>query len=146
MKGEKNSFNLYVINKLTKPMTRLVKTIMGSQTATLLRNRFPKHVCIYGLTPCFTMRRLKIFRRIKTLRNTKVFHVPLFYFLQLLYLPSTRVYASHTDALPEEFFHRDKDCPDKLLCTPIDIALFLISQHATFLPPNKPNPPPTSLF
>ena len=29
MKGEKNSFNLYVINKLTKPMTRLVKTIMG---------------------------------------------------------------------------------------------------------------------
>ena len=67
MKGEKNSFNLYVINKLTKPMTRLVKTIIGSQTATLLRNRFPKHVCIYGLTPCFTMRRLKIFRRIKTL-------------------------------------------------------------------------------
>ena len=93
MKSEKNSFNLYVINKLTKPMTRLVKTIMRSQTATLLRNRFPKHVCIYGLTPCFTMRRLKIFRRIKTLRNTKLFHVPLLYFLQMLYLPFTRLYT-----------------------------------------------------
>ena len=137
------------------------------------------------------MHRLKIFQRIKTLRNTKVFHVPLFYFLQMLYLPSTRIYArgkhrirmlcpksvfiktrivwtnfsdsksmreesitygcfarrlfssrqglsghtsqtqnlcarkaSHTDALPEECFHQDKNCPDKLLCTPIDIALF----------------------
>ena len=91
MKGEKNFLNL--ISKLTKPMTRLIKTIMGSQTTTLLRNRFPKHVCIYGLTSCFTMHRLKIFKRIKTLRNTKVFHVPLFYFLQMLYLPSTRIYA-----------------------------------------------------
>ena len=36
--------NLHVINKFSKPMTMLVKTIMGSQTTTLLRNRFPKHV------------------------------------------------------------------------------------------------------
>ena len=86
MKGGKSFFNLYIINKL-------VKTIMGSQTPTLLRNRFPQHVCIYGLTPCFTMRRLKIFRRIKTLRNTKLFHVLLLYFLQMLCLPSTRIYA-----------------------------------------------------
>ena len=93
MKGGKSFFNLYIINKLTKPMTMLVKTIMGSQTPTLLRNRFPQHVCIYGLTPCFTMRILKIFRRIKTLRNTKLFHVLLLYFLQMLCLPSTRIYA-----------------------------------------------------
>ena len=85
--------NLHVINKFSKPMTMLVKTIMGSQTTTLLRNRFPKHVCIYSLTPCFIMRRLKIFRRIKTLRNTTLFHVPIFNFLQRLYLPFTRIYA-----------------------------------------------------
>ena len=33
--------NLYVIKKLTKPMTMLIKTIVGSQTTTLLRNRVP---------------------------------------------------------------------------------------------------------
>ena len=92
--------NLHIINKLSKPMTMLVKTIMGSQTTTLLRNRFPKHVCIYGLTPCFIMRRLEIFRRIKTLRNTKLFHVPIFNFLQRLYLPSTKIYARGKHRMP----------------------------------------------
>ena len=33
--------NLYVIKKLTKPVTMLIKTIVGSQTTILLRNRVP---------------------------------------------------------------------------------------------------------
>ena len=70
--------NLHVINKFSKPMTMLVKTIMGSQTTTLLRNRFPKHVCIYGLTPCFIIRRLKIFQ--KGLKPSETPHCSMYLF------------------------------------------------------------------
>jgi len=149
MKGEKNFFNLYVINKFTKPMTMLVKKIMGSQTTTLLHNRFPKHVCIYGLTPCFTKGRLKISRRIKTVRNTKLFHVPLFYFLQMLYLPSTRIYARgkhHIRMLcPKSVFIETRIVRTNFSAHRLTLHFFNFTT-CNLPSTEQTNPPPTSLF